>query len=341
MTRKLLTTITDFDLELTARGRERSQAMLDFMFEVILPAEPEFYASPVDVTRLERAAPEVMETLKRGARARGLWNAFLPTESGLTQVDYARLAEMTGWSLDLAPEAMNCQAPDSGNMELLQLIGTESQREAWLDPLLDGRIRSCFAMTEPGVASSDATNVECRITRDGDVVEVTGRKWWASGAADARCEILIVMGRSEGTGPRHRQHTLVLVPRSTPGVEVVRDLSVFGRHDHQGHCEIEFDHARVPVSNVLGEFGGAFAAVQARLGPGRIHHCMRAIGAAERALSLAVDRASTRTAFGSLISDNAVVRQQVAECRIAIEQARLLTIAAAREIDRSALIHRL
>lgn len=330
-----ITTVSDFDLSLSPQGQSATAAMLEFMREVVLPAEGDFYSTPADISSLSRTAPVVMNRLKEEARERGLWNAFLPSESGLSQVDYARLAELSGWSLDLAPEAMNCQAPDSGNMELLHLVGDVAQQRRWLDPLLMGSIRSCFAMTEPDVASSDATSIDSRLAFDGDDVVITGRKWWASGAAGDQCEVFIAMARSSTEGPKHEQHTLVLVPRGTPGLNVLRDLPVFGHHDHQGHCEIEFDNVRVPRANVLGEVGGAFAAVQARLGPGRIHHCMRAIGAAERALSLAVDRVSNRVASGTALSENAVVRQMIAECRIEIEQARLLTVAAAREIDRA------
>ena len=278
--------------------------------------------------------PPVVEELKAEAKAQGLWNLFLPSESGLTQTEYAPLAELSGWSQDLAPEALNCQAPDSGNMELLHLVGRPDQQEQWLKPLLAGEIRSAFAMTEPDVASSDATNIATTIERDGDDLVITGRKWWASGASDPRCQVLVVMGVSDPKAARHRRHSMVLVPKDTPGVVVERSTTVFGRQDQQGHGVVRFDAVRVPVENVLGELGGGFAAAQARLGPGRIHHCLRALGAAERALAMMVRRSHERVAFGSPLADQGVVQEQVAESRLAIEQARLLCLQALAVIDR-------
>jgi len=277
--------------------------------------------------------PPVVEDLKREARRLGLWNLFLPSASGLSQLDYAQLAEISGWSLELALEAINGQAPDPGNMELLHLFGTSEQKRRWLDPLLDGTIRSGFSMTEVTVASSDATNIETGIVRDGDAYVVNGRKWWTSGAADSRCELLIVMGKTNLAGQRHLQQSMLLVPTATPGVTVVRDVPVFGRHDQHGHCEVTYEDVRVPVTNLLGEEGTGFAIAQSRLGPGRIHHCMRALGAAERALALMVDRASSRVAFGKPLAEQGTVRAQIAKSRIAIDQARLLCHLAARTID--------
>ena len=317
----------------SARARELYDAMLAFVRERVLPAEADFAAYRRKAGPEDHSVPPVVEELKAEARARGLWNLFLPAESGLTQLEYAPIAELSGWSLELAPEAINCAAPDTGNMELLELIGTPAQKQQWLEPLLAGTIRSAFGMTEPDVASSDATNIATRIERDGDEYVITGRKWWTSGAMDPRCALLIVMGKTDPDAPPHRQQTMVLVPMDTPGLTVVRDLPVFGRHDRHGHAEVRFDGVRVPVENVLGEEGGGFAAAQARLGPGRIHHCMRALGAAERALALLVDRANSRVAFGSPLADLGMLQQQVAESRLEIEQARLLCHAACAVID--------
>jgi acyl-CoA dehydrogenase len=274
-----------------------------------------------------------VEALKTRAQTLGLWNAFLPAESGLTQLEYAPIAELSGWCLELAPEAINSAAPDTGNMELLHLLGTPEQKQRWLVPLLAGRIRSGFAMTEPDVASSDATNIATRIDRDGDSYVITGRKWWTTGALDPRCAVFVVMGKTDPDAPVHRQQTMVIVPADTPGVQVVRDYPVLGQHDQHGHAEVLFEGVRVPVSNVLGEEGGGFAAAQARLGPGRIHHCMRALGAAERALALMVGRARDRVAFGRPLADQGVVQQQIAESRLEIEQARLLCYRASHVID--------
>ena len=323
----------DLDLRPSARALELREELVAFMHDEVFPAERDYEEHRRAAGPDDHEVPPVVERLKAEARRRGLWNLFLPAESGIGQLDYAGLAEITGWSLHLAPEATNGQAPDTGNMELLHLFGTPEQREAWLRPLLDGEIRSAFSMTEKDVASSDATNIETRIERDGDHYVVNGRKWWTSGAADPRCRLLVVMGKTDPDGPRHRQQSMLLVPRDTPGVRIVRDVPVFGWHDQHGHVEVAYDDVRVPVENLLGEEGGGFAMAQARLGPGRIHHCMRALGAAERALSLMVGRAGDRVAFGRPLAEQGVVQQQVAESRLEIDQARLLCQAAARTID--------
>jgi acyl-CoA dehydrogenase len=326
--------VPEYDLPAPSpRARELHDRMVTFMRERVLPAEDEYLAARQAAGPDGHEVPPVVERLKREARDLELWNLFLPSESGLTQLEYAPIAELSGWSLDLAPEAINSAAPDTGNMELLHLLGSEQQKQEWLEPLLAGEIRSAFAMTEPDVASSDATNIGTRIDRDGDDYVVTGRKWWTSGAMDPRCAVFVVMGKTDPTAPAHRQQTMVLVPRGTPGVTVVRDYPVLGHHDQHGHAEVRFDGVRVPVTNVVGEEGGGFAAAQARLGPGRIHHCMRALGAAERALALLVERARTRVAFGGPLADQGVVQQQIAESRIEIEQARLLCHRASHVID--------
>jgi acyl-CoA dehydrogenase len=317
----------------SARAAELQDRMLAFMREHVLPAEAAYLAYRRQAGPDDHTVPPVIEQLKKQAQELGLWNLFLPAESGLTQLEYAPIAELSGWSLELAPEAINCAAPDTGNMELLHLLGTRQQQQAWLEPLLAGQIRSAFAMTEPDVASSDATNIATRIERDGDEYVITGRKWWTSGAMDPRCAVLIVMGKTDPTAPPHRQQTMVIVPRDTAGVTVERDLPVFGHHDQHGHAMVRFDSARVPVDNVIGEEGGGFAAAQARLGPGRIHHCMRALGAAERALALLVERSRARVAFGGPLAEQGVVRQQIAESRLEIEQARLLCHRACQVID--------
>lgn len=315
------------------RAVELLGRMEEFLHAEVLPAEATYAEQRAAAGPEDRTLPAVVEELKVKARERELWNLFLPSESGLTQLEYAPIAELTGWSLDIAPEATNCAAPDTGNMELLHLLGTPEQQEQWLRPLLDGEIRSAFAMTEPAVASSDATNIETRIERDGDEYVVNGRKWWTSGALDPRCALFVLMGKTDPTAAKHRQQSMVLVPRETPGVRVVRDLPVFGHHDQHGHAVVEFTDVRVPVANVVGEEGGGFAAAQARLGPGRIHHCMRALGAAERALAMMVDRAHERIAFGGPLADQGVVQHQVAESRLELEQARLLCYQACQVID--------
>ena len=305
-----------------------------FMDECVYPAEVELgLHKPGDFNR-----PPIMEVLKVEARKRGLWNLFMTHDSrgaGLTNLQYAHLAEITGRSPFLAPEALNCSAPDTGNMEVLAQFGRTDQQEQWLTPLLEGKIRSAFVMTEPAVASSDANNVQMLIERDGDEFVINGRKWWSTGAMSPKCEILIVMGKTDPNGERHKQQSMVLVPMNTPGVELVRPLSVFGYDDgeHGGHAEINFDNVRVPVSNLIGEVGSGFAIAQARLGAGRIHHCMRAIGMAERALELMCKRALTRTAFGKPLSDQGVIHDWIGRSRVQIEAVRLLTLKAAWLMD--------
>jgi acyl-CoA dehydrogenase len=291
----------------TPDAAELGATLRDFMRDQVLPAESEYARYRLEAGPDDHVVPPVVEALKSEARRLGLWNLFLPAESGLTQAEYAPLAELTGWSHDIAPEALNCQAPDTGNMELLHLLGTPEQKAVWLMPLLDGSIRSAFAMTEPDVASSDATNISTVIHRDGGDLVITGRKWWTSGAADPRCRVLITMGKTDPDAAPHQQQTMVIVPIDTPGVRIVRSVPVFGRQDQHGHCEVVFDDVRVPIRNVIGEVGGGFAAAQARLGPGRIHHCMRAVGAAERALALLVLRAKSRVAFGKPLADYGMV----------------------------------
>lgn len=321
------------DFAMSPKATDYHQRLTDFMTEFVFPAEAVYdayreAAGPGDFT-----VPPVVEELKVKARERGLWNLFLPAESGLTNLDYASLAELSGWSTDIAPEALNCAAPDTGNMEVLHMFGTDEQRKQWLEPLLNGEIRSGFSMTEPDVASSDARNIQTTITRDGDHYVINGRKWWTSGAADPRCKILIVMGRTNPDAAAHQQQSMVLVPMDTPGVDNVRSYPVFGFQDQHGHNEIIFRDVRVPVSNLLGEEGSGFAIAQARLGPGRIHHCMRALGAAERALALMVDRVQNRIAFGRPLAEQGVVQQQIALSRNEIDQARLLCEKAAWTID--------
>jgi len=320
------------EFALSPKAQELSAQLWEFLNTDVLPREAEYYAiraaDPDDHT-----LPAMIEELKVKARAQGLWNLFLPAISGLTNVEYAALAEISGWSMDILPEVINCQAPDSGNMETIHLFGTQEQKAQWLAPLLDGTIRSAFAMTEPYVASSDATNVECSITRDGDEYVINGTKWWISGANDPRCKILIVMGKTDPTADVHHQQSMVLVPTDTPGVSITRALPVFGHQDQHGHAWVEFDNVRVPASNLLAGEGDGFMIAQARLGPGRIHHCMRAMGAAERALAMMVDRAKSRIAFGGPLSDQGVIQRDIAESRLEIEQARLLTMKAAWMID--------
>ncbi len=305
--------------------------MWDFMHDHVFPAERE-WAAHLNAHG-PHTYPPVMDRLKAEARDHGLWNLFLPKYSGLTNVEYAAVAEITGWSPVIAPEAINCQAPDTGNMETLELFATPEQRERWLVPLLEGRIRSGFAMTEPAVASSDATNIETRIERHGHDYVVNGRKWFISGAADERCQIFIVMGRTDPHADVHRQQSMVLVPRNTPGMVIARSTPLFGYQDQHGHCEITFTDVRVPVTNRLAEEGDAFLISQARLGPGRIHHAMRAIGMAERALALMVERARSRVAFGKPLAEQANVQDAIAQSRIEIDQARLLVYRCAWRID--------
>jgi acyl-CoA dehydrogenase len=305
------------------RSGEMQERLAAFMDERVYPAEA-VYARSRATSLDPHRVPPVVEDLKVEARSRGLWNLFLPAVSGLSNVDYAPLAELMGRSPVLAAEACNCSAPDTGNMELLHMFGTGEQKQRWLDPLLEGEIRSCFAMTEPDVASSDATNIATRISRDGSDLVITGRKWWITGAADPRCRIALVLGVTDPDAEAHRRHSVALVPLDTPGVILVRDLTVFGYQDHQGHCELRFEGARVPAANLLGPAGAGFAIAQSRLGPGRVHHCMRAIGMSERALELMARRALSRTAFGATLAEHGAVRRDIAESRITIEQLRLL-----------------
>lgn len=322
------------DFEHSPRSKALQRELLRFMDEHVYPAEP-VYAEQLRSQGDVHVQPPVMEELKREARSRGLWNLFLPNEehgAGLGNLDYAPLAEIMGRSF-LASEATNCAAPDTGNMEILLEFGTPEQKERWLEPLLEGEIRSCFGMTEPDVASSDPTNLKSTIVRDGDEYVVNGRKWWTSGAADPRCKVCLFLGLSDPEADKYLQHSLVLIPMDAPGVEVLRSLPVFGYDEGHGHCEIAFDDVRIGVENLLGEQGGGFLIGQARLGPGRIHHCMRAIGMAERALELMCRRAHSRVAFGIPLARQGVIRDWIAEARVRIEQARLLTLKAAWMMD--------
>lgn len=322
------------DFEWSPKVMALQEQLNAFMERVIYPNES------VYEEQLARAGrwtiPPVMEEMKRAARAEGLWNLFLPDAewgAGLTNLEYAPLCEIMGHSL-MGPEVFNCNAPDTGNMEVLAQYGSEGQKSRWLEPLLQGEIRSCFAMTEPAVASSDATNIATRIDRDGDDYIVNGRKWWSSGAADPRCRVAIVMGRSDAEAARHEQQSMILVPLDTPGVKVVRSLPVFGYDDApHGHAEILLEQVRVPADHMIWAEGKGFAIAQGRLGPGRIHHCMRLIGMAERALSLLCERVGERRAFGRLLSEQGIVMQWIADSRMAIDQARLLTLTAAWKMD--------
>ena len=327
------------DFNLSAKTTEYATKLQAFMEAEVFPAESlyEHQRAQLAAAGKPHGVPAVVEELKVKARALGLWNLFLPhchdPHHGLSVVEYATLAEITGWSPDLAPEATNCAAPDTGNMELLDMFGTDAQKKQWLEPLLNGRIRSAFAMTEPDVASSDARNIQTSIVRDGDDYVINGVKWWTTGAMDERCKILIVMGKTNPDADAHHQQSMVLVPIDTPGVKVERNLLVFGYSDQHGHAEVSFKNVRVPVSNLVGAEGEGFALAQARLGPGRIHHCMRAIGMAERALSLMIKRAMVREAFGSALIKQGVIQEWIATARIEIEQARLLVLKAAWMID--------
>ncbi|TGD90084.1 acyl-CoA dehydrogenase [Mycolicibacterium sp. CH28] len=318
---------------MSAKAADYHRRLTDFMVEHVFPAEKSYDEYRVAAGPNDFTVPPVVEELKVLARKQGLWNLFLPAESGLTNLEYAPLAELTGWSTEIGPEALNCAAPDTGNMETLHLFATEEQRKQWLEPLLTGEIRSAFSMTEPAVASSDARNIETSIVRDGDDYIINGRKWWTSGANDPRCKILIVMGRTNPDAASHQQQSMILVPVDTPGVTLVRSTSVFGWQDQHGHAEVIYDNVRVPASNLLAEEGMGFAIAQARLGPGRIHHCMRAIGVAERALALMAERARTRIAFGKPLAEQGMVQNAVALSRNEIDQARLLCEKAAWTID--------
>jgi acyl-CoA dehydrogenase len=323
------------EFSLSARCQELQAQLTQFMDDHVYPAES-VYEEQLVAAGDPHAHPPIMEELKAEARRRGLWNLFLPHKTewtdGLSNVDYGPLAEIMGRS-PIASEACNCSAPDTGNMEILTMFGTAEQQEQWLQPLLEGEIRSAFAMTEPAVASSDATTITCSIRRDGDHYVINGRKWFISGAMHPNCRILIVMGKTDFDASPHRQQSMVLVPMDTPGVTVVRNMLVFGYDDAEGHVEMTFDDVRVPASNLLGEEGGGFAIAQARLGPGRIHHCMRTIGAAERALELMCRRAHARTPFGKPLADQGVVQTWVADARINIDQSRLYTLYAAWLMD--------
>jgi acyl-CoA dehydrogenase len=323
------------DFELTDRCKEFQERVQAFMDESVYPAEA------VCVEQMAAAEgpyfhPPIVEELKEEARRRGLWNLFHPHEEwgpGLSNVEYAPLAEIMGRSVELAPEAMNCSAPDTGNMEVLTLFGTDEHKEKWLKPLLEGEIRSAFAMTEPGVASSDATNIETLIERDGDEYVINGRKWWTTNAIHQNCRVLIVMGKTNPEAPPHKQQSMLVVPLDTPGVKIERGLSVFGYLDREGHAEVTFTDVRVPLDALLSGEGDGFAISQARLGPGRIHHCMRSIGQAERALDLMCERARSRVTFGQPISERANIQDWIAESRIELEMIRLLTMKTAWLMD--------
>jgi acyl-CoA dehydrogenase len=322
--------------EPSPRGVDLRQRVTDFLETEVIPAE-EIYEQQMAASGDPHFHPPVLEDLKAEARERGLWNLFMPhvtpwTPDPVANLDYAYLAELAGRS-HLASESMNCSAPDTGNMEVLALFGSDEQKEEWLVPLLEGRIRSAFAMTEPDVASSDATNIQLSIRREGDEYVLNGRKWWISGAASERCAIFIVMVKTNPEAARHQQQSMILVPRGTPGLTIVRNLPVFGYIDREGHCELRFEDVRVPATNLIAEEGMGFAIAQARLGPGRIHHCMRCIGMAERALELMCRRVLGREAFGKPLADQGVIREWIADSRIEIEQARLLTLKAAYLMD--------
>jgi acyl-CoA dehydrogenase len=328
------------DFGYDTRTEELREQLLSFMDTHVYPAEKVFAEQVAEAAAAGREweRPPVIGELKAEARRRRLWNLFLahhPDGAGLSNLQYAPLAEITGHSPSIAPEALNCAAPDTGNMELLADFGSPEQQQRWLRPLLDGEIRSAFCMTEPDVASSDATNIATRIDRDGAEYVINGRKWWSSGAMNPRCAILIVMGKTAAGAERHRQQSMILVPRDTPGVSIKRGMRLFGFTDgpHGGHAEVEFSDVRVPATNLIGGEGDGFAIAQARLGPGRIHHCMRMIGAAERALELMCRRATQRTAFGGPLADQGVVQDWIADARVRIEQARLLVLKTAWLMD--------
>ncbi|MGZ8758222.1 MAG: acyl-CoA dehydrogenase family protein [Aeromicrobium sp.] len=319
-----------------AKTEELRGKLNAFMDEFVYPAEPVAHQQLADYPDAWGPAP-ILEDLKAEARRRGLWNLFLPGEhgAGLSNLQYAPLAEITGRSIQLAPAAVNCAAPDTGNMEVLTEFGSPEQKEKWLKPLLEAEIRSAFAMTEPKVASSDATNIETSIVRDGDDYVINGRKWWITGAMNPGCKIFIVMGKTDPGAERHRQQSQILVERDTPGLEIKRGMQVFGYddRDHGGHAELTFTNVRVPAANLVGGEGEGFAIAQARLGPGRIHHCMRSIGIAERAIELMCKRASERVAFGKPLAEQGVIRDWIAESRVRVEQLRLLVLKTAWLMD--------
>ena len=323
------------DFEYSDKTKALMEQLTAFMEAHIYPNEKTYFAQ---IDEGERWRPvELVEELKPKARAAGLWNLFLPESehgAGLTNLEYAPLCEIMGRS-PMAPEVFNCSAPDTGNMEVLTRYGTEEQKKQWLEPLLAGEIRSCFAMTEPGVASSDATNIESSIVRDGDDYVINGTKWFASGIGDPRCKILIFMGKTDPNNPdRYRQQSQILVPRDTPGITIERMLTVFGYDDApHGHGEVSFENVRVPAANMLLGEGRGFEIAQGRLGPGRIHHCMRQVGVAERALEAMCKRTKSRVAFGKAISDQTVTQERIAQSRIEIDQSRLLTLMAAYKMD--------
>ena len=323
------------DFAYSDKVNELRKRVNDFMDRYIYPNE-RTYRDQIEASGNPHHHAEIIDELKPIARADGLWNLFLPDEeygAGLSNLEYAPLAEIMG-RVSWSSEVFNCAAPDTGNMEILAQFGTEEQKRQWLIPLLEGEIRSAFAMTEPDVASSDATNIQLTIRREGDEYVLNGRKWWASGAARERCKIFIVMGKTEPANPdKHRQQSMILVPKNTPGVTVVRNLPVMGYIDNESHCEVTFENVRVPVTNLLGEEGSGFAIAQARLGPGRIHHCMRAIGVSQRALELMCQRATTRVAFGKPLAEQGIIQEWIAQSQLEIEQARLLTLKAAWMID--------
>lgn len=324
------------DFDYSPKVKDLQKRVQQFMSDHVYPNE-NLYHEQVDSQSDRWQIPPIMEEMKAKAKAAGLWNLFLPESgrgAGLTNLEYAPLCEIMG-RVHWAPEVFNCSAPDTGNMEVLERYGTEEHKKQWLEPLLEGKIRSCFAMTEPAVASSDATNIESSITRDGDFYVINGRKWWSSGMGDPRCKIIIFMGKTDPNNPnRYKQQSQILIPRDTPGVKVLRMLSVFGYDDApHGHAEVEFKDVRVPVSNmILGE-GRGFEIAQGRLGPGRIHHCMRLIGQAERALEKMCKRAKARVAFGKAVSERTVTQERIAESRILIDSARLLVLKAAHMMD--------
>lgn len=324
------------DFDYSPKVQDLQKRVSSFMDEYVYPNEETYY-NQLNSQGDRWQIPPIMEELKSKAKAAGLWNLFLPESergAGLKNLEYAPLCEIMGRSF-IAPEVFNCAAPDTGNMEVLERYGNEEHKKQWLEPLLEGKIRSCFAMTEPAVASSDATNIESSIKRDGDFYVINGRKWWSSGMGDPRCKIIIFMGKSNPENPnKYNQQSQILIPRDTPGIKVLRMLSVFGYDDApHGHAEVEFKDVRVPVSNLLLGEGRGFEIAQGRLGPGRIHHCMRLIGQAERALEKMCKRATSRVAFGKPVSERTVTQERIAEARIAIDQTRLLVFKAAHMMD--------